>query len=201
MDSLAREYLVSFYSKNLSIYGDRPEALRWSEVGQRIRYRVMLDIVPKLTGKKVLDYGCGKGDLYAYIRDSEIEVDYTGIDINPDLIALAKRKYPHIDFRVSDVEEEPLREDFDIVFLCGVFNNRIQGVEESMKNVLHALFARTREALAINALSAHARRKDVELNYTSPEELSFFVSENLTPHFELRQDYLPGDFTMVLYRK
>jgi len=200
VDTLAKEYLISFYSKNLMLHGDRPEAVRWNPVGQRIRYRVLLDSAPDLRGKKVLDYGCGKGDLYGYLKERGVDVDYAGMDINPDLIALARRKYPEADFRVFDVEEEPLNEDFDIVFLCGVFNNRVQGVEESMRNVLSALFSRTRETLAMNALSLHSRQKDVELNYTSPEELSLFVSENLTPRFEMRQDYLPGDFTMVLYK-
>jgi SAM-dependent methyltransferase len=200
MDSLAKEYLVSFYSKNLLLHGDRPEALRWSPVGQRIRYRVLLDIVPDLNGKKALDYGCGKGDLYDYIKENSIDIDYTGIDINPELVKLAKEKHPDAAFGVTDVEEKPLTEHFDIAFICGVFNNRVQGVEESMLNVLSKLFEITDEALAINALSSHSKYKGVEMNYTSPEELSFFVEENLTPHYILRQDYLPGDFTMFLYK-
>lgn len=57
------------------------------------------------------------------------------------------------------------------------------------------------EALALNALSSHSDYKGAELNYTSPEDLGDFVSKNLTPHFVLRQDYLPGDFTIFLYRK
>jgi SAM-dependent methyltransferase len=201
MDSLAKEYLVSFYSKNLLLHGDRPEALRWSPVGQRIRYRILLEIVPDLNGKKVLDYGCGKGDLYGYAKEHGIDIDYTGLDINPELVKLAKEKHPDAAFGVADAEEAPLGERFDIVFICGVFNNRVQGVEESMLNVLSGLFEITGEALAINALSTHSGYKAVELNYTSPEELSLFVEENLTPHYMLRQDYLPGDFTMFLYKE
>ncbi len=201
MDGLTKEYLVSFYTRNLSLHGDRPEAVRWTPEGQRIRYRVILGAVDDINGKKVLDYGCGKGDFLGFLGEMGADVKYAGIDINPDLIALARSKYPGADFRVSDVEDTPLEEDFDISILCGVFNNRVQGVEESMKNVIAGLFERTREVLAVNALSSHARRKDVELNYTSPEELSFFVRDNLTPHLFLRQDYLPGDFTMFIYKR
>ncbi len=201
MDSLAKEFLVSFYSKNLLLHGDRPEALRWTPVGQRIRYRVLLEVVPDLNGKRVLDYGCGKGDLYGFIRENNMDIDYTGLDINPELIKLAKGKYPSATFAVADAEEAPLGERFDIIFICGVFNNRVQGVEESMLNVLSELFEISDEALAINALSTHSSYKAVEMNYTSPEELSFFVEKNLTPHYILRQDYLPGDFTMFLYKE
>ncbi len=201
MDCLAKEYLVSFYSKNLALHGDRPEALRWSPEGQRIRYGVMLDAFPNISGKRVLDYGCGKGDLYGFIKRRGLDVSYTGIDINPELINLAIRKYPEARFIASDVEETPLEEEFDIVFICGVFNNKVEGVEESMRNVLSALFEKTAETLAVNALSSHARDKAVELNYTSPEELSSFVRENLTPHVELIQGYLPEDFTLVLHKR
>ncbi len=202
MDGLAKEYLVSFYSKNLMLHGDRPEALRWSPVGQRMRYRVMLDIVPELNGKKVLDYGCGKGDLLGFLKEEGIDAEYAGVDINPDLIALAGKKHPEAVFRVADIEEDTFTDErFDLVFVCGVFNNRVEGVEDSMKNVLVKLFDRTEEALALNALSSHSDYKGAELNYTSPEELADFVSKNLTPHFVLRQDYLPGDFTIFLYRE
>lgn len=200
MDGLAKEYLVSFYSKNLALHGDRPEALRWSPEGQRIRYGVMLDALPDIRGKKVLDYGCGKGDLYGFIRGRGLEVSYTGIDINAELIDLAASKHPDARFMVSDVEESPLEEDFDVAFLCGVFNNKVESVEESMRNVLSALFEKTTEALALNALSSRAGDKAVELNYTSPEELSTFVRANLTPRLELIEGYLPGDFTMVLHK-
>lgn len=201
MDGLAKEYLVSFYSKNLALHGDRPEALRWSPEGQRIRYGVMLDAFPDISGKRILDYGCGKGDLYGFIKGRGLDVSYTGIDINPELINLAIRKYPEARFIASDVEEMALEEEFDIVFLCGVFNNKVEGIEESMRNVLSALFEKTAEALAVNALSSHARDKAVELNYTSPEELSSFVRANLTPHVELIQGYLPEDFTLVLHKR
>ncbi|MGD2081047.1 MAG: class I SAM-dependent methyltransferase [Nitrospirota bacterium] len=201
MDGLVKEYLVSFYTRNLVLHGDRPEALRWSPEGQRLRYGVMLDALPDIGGRKVLDYGCGKGDLYGFIRERGLDVSYTGIDINPELIDLAAKKHPGARFMVSDVEDTPLEEDYDIVFLCGVFNNKVEGVGESMRNVLSALFERTTEALAVNGLSSHAKDKAVELNYTSPEELSSFVGANLTPRFELIQGYLPGDFTLVLNKK
>jgi len=201
MDALSKEYLISFYSKQLMLHGDRPEALRWDPVGQKIRYRVMLEMAPSLAGKRVLDYGCGKGDLYAYIMEHAGSVDYTGWDINPDLIALARAKHPGASFEVADADELHPGESFDVIFICGVFNNRVQGVHESMLNTLESLFEIAREAVVFNALSSHARDKAVELNYTSPEELAFYVSERLTPHYDLRQDYVPGDFTLCLHKQ
>jgi SAM-dependent methyltransferase len=201
MDSLTKDYLISFYDRTLLMHGDRPEALRWSPEGQRARYGLMLDITESLNGKKVLDYGCGKGDFYGFLKDRNINVDYTGTDINPRLIGLARRKYPECAFRVFDIEEEALKEAFDYIFLCGVFNNRVEGVVDTLKNVLSGLFPHCREALALNALSIHTPEKAVELHYACPEELLTFALKNLTPYVALRHDRVPGDFTMFLYRE
>jgi len=35
MDELAREYVISFFDRNLLLHGDRPEAVRWTAKGQR----------------------------------------------------------------------------------------------------------------------------------------------------------------------
>lgn len=201
MDSLIKDYLISFYDKNLLMHGDRPEALRWSPKGQHARYCLMLEIAESLNGKRILDYGCGKGDFYGFLKERNIHVNYTGTDINPRLIELARRKYPECAFRVFDIEEEPLKEAFHYIFLCGVFNNSVEGVMDTFKNVLSRLFRHAREALAVNALSSHAPDKAVELNYACPEDLLAFVIKNLTPYVALRHDRVPGDFSMFLYRE
>jgi len=204
MDELARDFLITFYSSQLKLHGDRPEALRWTPEGQRMRYRLLLEITPDLEGlqgKTILDYGCGKGDFLGFLKRHGIEADYTGIDINPELIALASMKHPEASFKVLDVEETDPGEDFDYVFVCGVFNNNVEGATESMKNALRKLFARTRLALAVTGLTSHTRERDRELNYVSPVEMVDFALRELTPHLVLRHDRVPEDFTLFLYRR
>jgi hypothetical protein len=92
------------------------------------------------------------------------------------------------------------RAAFDYIFLCGVFNQRLDGVNDTIKNVLSRLWPHARLGLAFNALSSRAPRKDTELNYISPEEFSIFARKELTPDVVLRHDYLPEDFTLFLYK-
>jgi hypothetical protein len=101
---------------------------------------------------------------------------------------------------VFDIEEEPLEEDFDYIFLCGVFNNRVEGVTDTLKNVISRLFKHTTRGLAFTALSSYTPEKDIELNYISPEEILSFVMEKLTPFVALRHERIPYDFTMFLYK-
>lgn len=199
MDDLAKDFVISFFDTQLSLHGDRPEALRWSEAGQRVHYESLLDI-GNIEGGKVLDYGCGKGDFYQFLIDKGLRVEYSGFDINDKLIELAKTKFPGADFRVFDIEEDKLEEDFDYIFLCGVFNLKVQGLDETIKNTLIRLFKRCRRALAFNALSAHNPKKDFELHYTSPEGVFAFAAGKLSPILSLRHDRMFYDFVLFVYR-
>jgi len=152
MDELSKEYLISFYTKNFSFHGDTPASLRWTPEGQAKRYKMMLRATD-LRGKKILDYGCGKGDFYGFLKEMGIVVDYTGFDITPSLIEFARGKYPECIFNVFDIEDSPLKEEFDCVFLCGVFNNLIENAEDSLKEIIRRLFTITKEVLVFDVLT------------------------------------------------
>jgi SAM-dependent methyltransferase len=199
MDEISKEYIINFYDNALQRHGDRPEAVRWTSKGQKLHYHSLLDI-GCLEGKKVLDYGCGKGDFCHFLKEQKIKVQYTGFDINDRLIALARGKYPECRFQVFDIESDILREDFDYIFLCGVFNLKVQGVNETVKNTLSGLFKHCRYALVFNGLSAHDPDKDFELNYISPEEVFDFAVKELSPFVSLRHDRIPYDFNLYVYR-
>lgn len=199
MDELHKEYIIDFFRKSLIIHGDRPEAVRWTPEGQVKHYRAMLD-VGNIKDSKILDFGCGKGDFYQFLKENNIHVKYHGYDINDGLIEVARRKFPEVDFRVFDIDNEPLREDFDYIFLCGVFNLKIKGIEEAVKDTLYKLFPHCKVALAFNALSFYEPKKDFELNYILPEEIFSFAIKNLSPYISLRHDRIKYDFTMFIYK-
>jgi SAM-dependent methyltransferase len=199
MDELSKEYVISFFDKNLMLHGDRPEAVRWSPTGQILHYQSMLDI-GDINGKKILDFGCGKGDFYRFLKDKNIHIEYHGCDINGKLIALAKKKFPETDFRVFDIDKDVLNEEFDYVFLCGVFNLKVEGLDEMIKNTLTKLFKHCCIGLGFNALSVHNPKKDFELHYTSPEDMLGFAVKNLSPYISLRHDRMSYDFTMFVYK-
>jgi ubiquinone/menaquinone biosynthesis C-methylase UbiE len=60
--------------------------------------RYMRFLLPR--GKRVLDLGCGTGDLLARLEPS----DGLGLDFSPAMIARARQKYPQLRFVAADVE-------------------------------------------------------------------------------------------------
>jgi ubiquinone/menaquinone biosynthesis C-methylase UbiE len=199
MDPYSKEQLLSFYNLHFKKFGERPEALRWTPQGQLKRYHTFLDIAPDLNNQNILDYGCGMADFYKFLKRRGINVKYTGVDINANFINVAKKKYPECTFRVMSVDEDSLEGFYDYIFICGVFNLQVHGVDDDMKNALVTLFKHCHKGLALSALSTHTPVKDHELHFTSPEDMVKFSIENLSPSVVLRHDRLPNDFTIFVY--
>jgi len=63
---------------------------------------------------KVLEIGCGTGDLLAALHPAES----LGIDISPKMVDLARENHPHLRFEVGDLEDLQIEETFDYVVLA-----------------------------------------------------------------------------------
>ncbi|MEO8475300.1 MAG: methyltransferase domain-containing protein, partial [Chryseolinea sp.] len=72
------------------------------------------------TGERVLDLGCGTGDLTKSIKDAGVAV--IGIDGSSEMIARAQEKFADIDFRVADARDMKLDVTFDAIFSNAVLH-------------------------------------------------------------------------------
>lgn len=198
MDPLGKKELIEFYNRHLKDFGDKPQAVRWTPEGQRRRYETLLAIAGDISGKTVLDFGCGKGDFCGFLKEKGIAADYCGIDINEGLISLAKTKYPEAEFIAMDIDVTSFDRTFDIIFVCGVFNLRIAGIEESEKAALKKLFSHCRGALHTNLLTYYVPQRNVELFYVRPEEILEFVIKEISRSVTLR--HLEEDIFLSIYR-
>ena len=74
----------------------------------------LLDLLAPKAGEKVLDLGCGTGDLAKKLFDAQVNV--VGVDNSVNMVAQAKKKYPAITFEVRDATELDFHNEFDAVF-------------------------------------------------------------------------------------
>ncbi len=59
--------------------------------------------------KKVLDLGCGDGRVFPMYMDIGVkEKDIYGIDIDSDLVGIAKKNFPNANLKVSDIRKKNL---------------------------------------------------------------------------------------------
>ena len=66
------------------------------------------ELLGSAQGALVADVGCGAGRAVAELADQGVRV--IGIDINDQMIALARERWPHAEFRSGDVYALPLRD-------------------------------------------------------------------------------------------
>lgn len=79
-------------------------------------HRLLIELVrgQVLSGSRVLDLGCGNGDLLASLAPS-IGV---GIDISPAMVGAAQSRHPDLSFQVSNMQTALPDEEFDYIILC-----------------------------------------------------------------------------------
>lgn len=66
-----------------------------------------------LPDSEILEIGCGTGDLLAGLKPKK----GVGVDISPQMIEMAQKKYPQLMFRVMDVEDLKLTGQFDYIII------------------------------------------------------------------------------------
>jgi SAM-dependent methyltransferase len=97
--------------------------------------RYMQFLVPK--GVRVLDLGCGTGDLLAALSPSY----GVGVDLSESMVEAASRKYAALDFRCGDIEDrdfvESLEGPFDYIILSDTIG-QLDDIETALEG-LHAL--------------------------------------------------------------
>src|SRR5687767_2956556 len=96
------------------LWGARPADWALSEDQQAPTYEEALRRVDLQAGQRVLDIGCGVG---AFLRlVAERGAQPFGLDASEALVDLARKRLPHADLRVGDMEALPYEDDtFDLV--------------------------------------------------------------------------------------
>jgi len=75
---------------------------------------IVTDWLKPVTGERIIDFGCGTGDLAARISGMGAEV--VGVDISPEMVERARSKYPHISFKCADGMGWQSEQSYDAVF-------------------------------------------------------------------------------------
>ncbi|NOX20182.1 MAG: class I SAM-dependent methyltransferase [Nitrospirae bacterium] len=200
MDWLGKKELLEFYDHQIKRCGYTCQALRWTPEGQRARYSFIRHLLIKAEAERILDFGCGFGDLYGYLKDNHMKVEYTGIDINEKMVQEAKRRYPDARFLCLDIEEENFKETFDAVIVCGVFNLRVAGIRESFRQTLHKLFGLAEGFIILDLLTYYVKQRDVQLHLVKPSEVLDYLIESLSPYVFLYHRLVEDSMFFLIFR-
>jgi trans-aconitate 2-methyltransferase len=74
----------------------------------------VVELLNPQPGERILDLGCGTGQLTAKIASSGADV--VGLDASPAMIGQARQNYPKLRFVLADAAALPYENEFDAVF-------------------------------------------------------------------------------------
>ncbi len=194
-----RDEIRNHYEHRIREDLDSYAVLDWaSSQSQRKRFAVLVEQVD-LNGRSLLDVGCGLGDLYAYLRQRELDVDYTGVDLLERMSAEARRRNPGGSFVTADPfgQANPFgRDSFDVVFCSGIFNLNLGNNLQFLPVAASRLMEITSALCVVNLLHARAADKEDRYFYYDPAAVKA-MWQPLAENVRVVEDYLPNDFTLI----
>ena len=109
---MIKQDIISFFDNCAGCWDE--ELIRNDKVIEKILDNCGID-----KGVCVHDVACGTGVLFPdYIKREAV---VTGIDISPEMVKIAKEKFPNVNVICGDVEETDFNEKFDAVMVYNAF--------------------------------------------------------------------------------
>ena len=196
MSLFDRARLLSFHRQLMADFGpESVEALAWNDrESQEIRFQQFLAL-GDFSRASVLDVGCGRGDLKAFLEARFSEVDYTGIDLVPEFLASAQQRFGHQgQWLLGDVATGDISK-VDYVLVSGTLNYRFDEPEQIFQSI-ERLWQLSAKGIGFNLLKKVEQRSAILQGYT-PEIIVRFC-ESLSAKVTLMEGYLENDFTLLL---
>ncbi len=204
-DHSKSERIRNHYEPRMSDGRENYDILDWGDqASQHARFTVLVDNVP-LAGQRVLDLGCGLGDLWAFMKQKNIDVKYTGVDIVAPMISRASETHTDARFIAADVFAADCDafgdtlgdKNFDIVFCSGMLNLDLGNSHSFLRVAVARMIELSREFIVFNLLHVRAQPQYRHCVYHDPAEVQEMLCE-FPGEIRVIDDYLPNDFTVIL---
>ena len=191
--------IKNFYNKNITKYSENYKKNGWgSKVTQTKRFEIFYEI-GNLSNSKIIDLGCGTADLKKFLKSKKIKFKYTGLENNEKMIEILKKnKINYIKDSLFNLKKIKSN-SYDYVFMSGAVNLPTKNHKKKIVELIRNSHRISKKATALNFLSTYSKKINENEFYFDPSMI-FNVSKKLCSNVVLRHDYLPHDFTIILYK-
>lgn len=182
----------TFYNAALQKHGLTCRALHWnSEQSQNLRFRVLLSFVREdISACKVVDIGCGFGDLYRYMRSKPLE--YIGIDIMDSMVVEAKKRTGCEILKLDALYDElPVAE----YYFCSGAMNILQKFETHL--FIQNCYRASKKGFIFNILEGDD--ESLVYNYFKEKEIKA-LAKQLGAKYEIKKGYMDRDMSVGLFK-
>ncbi|MBO7486703.1 MAG: methyltransferase domain-containing protein [Spirochaetaceae bacterium] len=162
----------------------------------------------------ILDVGCGLADLFHFITQGfGYNINYTGIDLSPKMIELAKEQLKNIPLPSNNssvitllcqdiFSTNPYSSDsFDFVYSSGIFNLNLGNNLEFLQQAFLLFASLCKKAFVCSLLSDTSDDKEDLYYYYNKDSVSRMLEKLKKTYplssFKIVDDYLINDFSIV----
>lgn len=188
------EEMIEWYNNSLNQYGTNDfRSLTWGTAdgkSAKMRYELMNSII-SFNDKNIIEFGCGWGSFFDFNFTCK---SYYGIDINKNLVDIAKLKYKDIQFEVYDILSfNSLNKSYDLAISSGVAGNRGGPADHpnKLKQYLQLMFNSANVAI-VNFPSIWATIRSEHIEYFVPSnvlDIALSITENVQLIHKTKSDF------------
>lgn len=196
--------LRRFYDDRIRRHGATHAGLDYnSEEAQTLRFQQLAKLFPEQGSFSLLDYGCGYGSLYKYLKGLDRTFSYRGYDISGEMLSQAESLLAGKDDCLLFKDESTLPiSDFTVA--CGIFNNKFALSGELWRDHILATLVRIRglssKGFAFNMLTSYSdpAKMRADLYYGDPGYYFDYCKRVFSKDVALLHDYGLYDFTILV---
>ncbi len=201
MDKLNLNLMLDEYKNLYNEFGYSPSSLGCPKGRQSIRFQNAYKFLNNT--ESVLDFGCGFGDFFNYLKTNNKNIQYFGFDLMEEFIIEAKSKYPDGNFNlIKPFQTINLEIDTSVAF--GTFNYLYSENEEThfeaIKKIIKQLWSISKKNLIIDFQSEYVDFKQPNAYHQNLDSLINFLNKNISRRIKIDYSYMPFEFMICVYK-
>lgn len=196
----------TLYNSRYQKFGYSPKTLGWYTGKQNMRFALATKDID-LTNKTICDVGCGFSDFYVYLCEKYINVEYTGIDINPLLLHEAedniKRHNLHKpNLLTGDFLDKNISGEFDVIIALGLCSLLLtkQNNYEYIESIIYKGFSMSKSVFVIDFCSEYFGNNNSSYGFSYDPIKVLQIAYSCTNRLVLLNNYFPTEFMIKMYK-
>jgi SAM-dependent methyltransferase len=183
------------------VYKRDPRTLGWRPGTQLTRFAAFFAGFATARPERVLDIGCGFGDLLSYLRSQGWEGHYVGVDLVPEFVDEARVLHaddPRAEWHCLDFLATRRDWHCDAAFASGLLNHLREDHTGYIERFIAAMVAAATTYIAVDFLSTTADRRREDLYFADPAEI-LRLGLTHSRRVQLDHGYMPFEFTLRIW--
>tara|TARA_B100000575_G_scaffold275406_1_gene259978 strand:+ start:1024 stop:1656 length:633 start_codon:yes stop_codon:yes gene_type:complete len=205
---MKKDNIYNLFNNLYIKHGKSPKSVKnISKKQQNIRFFYLFNSLNIKKTDKILDLGCGFGDMLKFLRKNKIGKSYVGYDYLEDFIFHAKKEFQNdknAKFELFDLRNQKINKKYDWVVASGLFHDIRHNSRKFFFKTIKKMYSSCNKGIVFNAMTDHVDYKDPSLFYLSPEKVINYIIKNISKKVFYRSDYqtkkntIPYEFTVCV---